>query len=161
MTGLCCDTRASTELYGLGQWVHPGIDGRIGRRVLYRLGLDVDLPPCRIANAYEAFLPEARGIGYWRLLRDSVVVDCSLCSSPHRELDWLAARIQITMPSSWLPNWAKQWRRAEEISGLEGRSPCALGISARRQLLENLAAQANYRDLVSDALAGAMITELA
>jgi hypothetical protein len=112
VTGLCCEARAIEEIRSSTSSI-PGMDGRLGRRVLGRLGLDVDLAPSRIATTYGTFFPEAVGIGYWRCLRAAIERDGQLASDPQRELDWLAAHIRIAAPSGTLPAWTSIWRRAE------------------------------------------------
>lgn len=160
MTARCSSVRGEARRGGRCPWARPGVDGRVGRRVLQRLGLDVDLPVGRVAPAYRAFLPEAKEVGFWPFLREAFLNDRSVCRSASDEVDWLATHLRVARPDGTLRSWERRWCRAEELSGLVGRAPERLHLHARRTLLSYLAFQGRYEELVSDALASAMLAEV-
>jgi hypothetical protein len=161
VTAACRDLLCDAARYSLSCWAHPGVDGRIGRRVLLRLGIDVDLPPGRLSVAYDTFLPQARHIGYWHLLRDAYLCDHCLSGNPSRELDWLAARLRIEAPDGRLHSWERIWKHAIDSTGVVDRQSDGLSFASRRLLVEALAIRPRYQCLVTDALAEAMVLQSA
>lgn len=131
----------------------------MGRRVLGRLGLDLDSLPERSQLSYEVFLPEASGRSYYALLADAQLHRVGRISrswSAAQELDWLAARLRL-VPDPRLSWWHSTWLKAEQVSG-SGHF-VELSTAGKRRFLEVLATPGDYPSLTLDALVAAFVIE--
>jgi hypothetical protein len=127
--------------------------GRAGRRVLSRLGLNVDAPSEQYALAYQLLLPAAAEGGYYRWLRDQARAMNVRLFSPDQELRLLAGALHVPGPDDRLPGLRLALERAQERLG---DLPSHLSERARLVLVRRLACEPEYSRLLEDALVEAV-----
>lgn len=128
-------------------------------QALLRLGINVEAPASDLQNAYRRFLPSVADSGYYSALRSAFNSDAVGPADADDQLRWLSEQLRVEAPATddpW-PWWAATWKQAAVTAQVT--SPGALGVQARRVLLDALLALPAYDQRLSDALAQAFVAQ--